>query len=53
MPKDIPAGAAPVPNDPRVGVRDVAEGETLAVREFPGERDQKGIAITPLSARWI
>lgn len=36
MPKDITAGKAPVPRDPRVGVSDVAGGEVLAVREFPG-----------------
>lgn len=37
MPKDIPAGEAPVPNDPRVDVSDVDDGEILAVREFLGE----------------
>lgn len=37
MPKDIPAGTAPTPRDPRIDVTDVAEGELLAVREFPGE----------------
>lgn len=36
MPKEISAGEAPAPRNPRVGVSDVAEGETLAVREFPG-----------------
>lgn len=36
MPKDIPAGEAPTPRDPRVNVKNVAEGEILAVREFPG-----------------
>ncbi|CAM9707158.1 unnamed protein product [Hapterophycus canaliculatus] len=36
MPKDIPAGKAPTPRDPRVNVKNVAEGELLAVREFPG-----------------
>lgn len=37
MPKDIPAEKAPTPRDPRIGVTDVAEGELLAVREFPGD----------------
>lgn len=37
MPKDIPAEKAPAPRDPRIDVTDVAEGELLAVREFPGE----------------
>ncbi|CAM9762268.1 unnamed protein product [Ectocarpus sp. 12 AP-2014] len=36
MPKDVPAEEAPTPRNPRVNVRDVAEGEVLAVREFPG-----------------
>lgn len=36
MPKDIPARNAPTPRDSRIGVTDVADGELLAVREFPG-----------------
>ncbi|CAM9154438.1 unnamed protein product [Sphacelaria rigidula] len=36
MPKDVPAGEAPAPNDPRIGVSDVDDGETLAVKEFYG-----------------
>lgn len=36
MPKDIPAREAPVPNDPRIGVSDVDDGETVAVKEFYG-----------------
>lgn len=37
MPKDISAGEAPTPRDSRVGVSDVADGEILAVRDFPGD----------------
>lgn len=38
MPKDIPAGEAPVPRDARVNVNDVPT-ELLAVREFPGDKN--------------
>lgn len=38
MPKDIPAGEAPIPRDPRVNVNDVPT-ELLAVREFPGDEN--------------
>lgn len=37
MPKDVSAGEAPIPRDPRIGVNDVADGELVAVRDFPGE----------------
>lgn len=37
MPKEISAAVAPTPRNPRIGVSDVADGETLAVCEFPGE----------------
>lgn len=38
MPKDIPAGEAPIPRDPRVNVNDVPT-ELLAVHEFPGDKE--------------
>ncbi|CAM9184462.1 unnamed protein product [Scytosiphon promiscuus] len=61
MPKDIPAAEAPIPRDPRVNVKNVAEGELLAVREFPGfatdgevarQLDSLTLAISAPSSTW-
>lgn len=46
IPKDIPAGEAPIPRDPRVNVNDVPT-ELLAVREFPGGQNVFSVGWKP------